>query len=1462
MKLPFSLSCPRLRWRHLGYTLVAIALVTISAVIYNTGMSRTRIAFVNFPNLQMGHIAKADDYTMISLKSLSAENIEQIENCDMVFIAGMGLKITEEQRAKVEQLAAQGLPILTVMTTNPANNFITISGEQADSLRGYLLYGGRENYRNLFHYVRKYIDGKWFMAPEPKVAVKQKSALLYHRHPTQPEAEELVFNSVREYEDFLKKNKIWTPQAKQFIITGIMGQPYDLADEFERQGHRIYHVDNLRDFIAKGHADSLKLSGVINLAHGRLGDEIVAYLKVKNIPLFGSVYTLSKREDWEKSAMGMSGGFLGQTITMPEIDGAILPYAVFAQREDKEGLLQDYAMPDRVRDFVQTIGNYAALRSKANKNKRLAIFYYKGPGQGALVAQGMEVVPSLYNTLKRLQKEGYNVGKLPPSHQALEKLLQVHGLVLGEYAKGKFDEFLSKGKPALISKTDYEKWIKASIAPEKYQEVVKACGDFPGQYLATKDGQLGVPRLQLGNVVLMPQMAAGAGSDLFKIAHGTDAAPPHVYIASYLWAKNAFKADALIHFGTHGSLEYTPNKQVALSQLDWPDRLVGTMPHFYIYTIANVGEAMIAKRRSYATIQSYLTPPFLESGLRKDMRELEQKFNSYNALQLKQEVHDQQNGGTVQTSNQAALDRIAKEAKTIAVRMGLHRALGLDSILSRPYNEDEMVRLENFAEEIASEKITGQYYIMGQAYEPARIQSTVYAMATEPIAYSRLALDKLRKKATSDAERHNTIFTARYLKPAQELVARLYHNPAQATDQLICQVAGITAAELAKAREIDEATRIPPGGIMAMMMTMAGGQNMIAAEKGKGGKQGKQPSPEHLKMMRTMAAMGFKPPKHVMERIKQREAEAKKAQKEKPRGMPQSVMQSGMGVADMKFKTYSKQEKLLAQAIMEVERTIKNVNNYREQLLQSPELEFQTLLNSLNGGFTMPQPGGDPIANPNALPTGRNMYSINAEATPSEAAWEKGKQLVKNTLDTYRRRHNDSIPRKVSYTFWSGEFLETEGATLAQALYMLGVEPIRDVFGRVNDLRLIPSKELGRPRIDVVVQTSGQLRDLAASRLFLLQRAVDMAANAKDEAFANEVKAGVVESERKLIEKGVSPKRARELAARRIFGGINGNFGTGIQEMVMASDKYDNEKQVAEVYLNNMGAYYGEEKKWEEFENHAFEAALTRTDLVIQPRQNNTWGALSLDHVFEFMGGINLTVRNVTGKDPDAYLSDYRNRNKVRIQEVKEAIGVESQTTLFNPTFIKEQMKGEASSAANLEELVRNTFGWEVMKPEAIDEEMWNEIHEVYIRDKHHLNIRQYFEEKSPAALQGITAMMLESARKGMWKATAQQIKELATLHTELVQEHKAACTQFVCNNTALQKFVAEKVDGQAASAYQAAIADVREGKSQDGQVLKKEETSLTPEMSSKQVTTTLVIAFVGAALLGVVVFVLKRRKK
>lgn len=1403
---------------------IALLVVVAGVAVWNVWFSATRIAFVNYQVITLGQIAKANDNSRISLSALDAEELDRLGKYDMVLINGMGLRITAEQRAAIQRAADNGLTIITTMATNPDNNIVSADSATVATIKGYLSGGGRRNYRNMLTFIRRNIDGKTFDSEEPDDPLERERKQFYHIDPANTEDEETDFGSVAEYEAFLRKHGLMKENTPRIILTGQMGEPKELVAALEKTGNTVYCVLDMLAAVRNGQADSIRSSAVINMAHGRMGDETVDYLTKRNIPLFAPLNVNRLVDEWEADKMGMNGGFLSQSVVMPEIDGAIRPYALFGHRLDDEGLQQAYAIPERLETFVETVNNHIALRNKPNSEKRVAIYYYKGPGQNALTAAGMEVAPSLYNLLHRMKAEGYRVENLPASVAELEKLIQRQGAVFNAYAGGAKADFLKNGNPELISAEEYARWTAAAIRPERMAEVTALDGEFPGSYISTEKGELALPRVELGNVVLLPQLAAGAGDDDFAIVHGTDAAPPHAYIASYLWARYGFCADVMIHFGTHGSLEFTPRKQAALCGNDWPDALVGAMPHLYVYSIGDVGEGMIAKRRSYATLQSHLTPPFMESDVRGIYKELCEAIRQYNDLLYAEGKPD--------------TEKAAMKVKRLTVELGIHRELRLDSLLTTPYTEQDIARIETFAEELANEKVTGELYTMGEPYSAERIRSSVYAMSTEPIAYSLLALDKRRGKASADLEKHKSLFTRRYLTPARELVTRLLNGSAPISDASVCAVAGITADELGKAREIERSLSAPQD-MMARMMAMQGSgaamKHPAGATAGKGS--------------------GAKHPSWIP-KIGKRPESAGHGKEEKPVAKMPAMTVPGM-------KEYTKEEKEFARLIMEIERTVRNVGNYRSALERSPEAEFASILNAMNGGYTAPSPGGDPIANPNTVPTGRNLYAVNAEATPSEVAWERGKELAENTVRMYRERHNDSIPRKVSYTLWSGEFVETEGATVAQVLYMLGVEPVRDVFGRVTDIRLIPSEQLGRPRIDVVVQTSGQLRDIAASRLFLISRAVEMAAAAKDDKYENFVAQSVVDAERSLIEKGLSPKEAREVSTYRVFGGVNGNYGTGITDMVQSGDRWESSAEIADVYLRNMGAYYGSEKAWEQVRQFALEAALTNTDAVVQPRQSNTWGALSLDHVYEFMGGMNLAVRNVTGKEPDAYLSDYRNRNNMRMQELKEAIGVESRTTIFNPSYIREKMKGGASAAGGFAEIVQNTYGWNVMKPEAVDNELWDEIYEVYVQDKFGLGVQDYFERQNPAALQEMTAVMMETARKGMWNASAEQLKAIAELHTELVDKYKPSCSGAVCNNAKLREFIASKTAPDAARRYEQQIRDVREASLTEnkGTVLKKEEMNASDKVTTL-VSNTVVAVLVLVAITALVWTVRRRRKK
>ena len=187
------------------------------------------------------------------------------------------------------------------------------------------------------------------------------------------------------------------------------------------------------------------------------------------------------------------------------------------------------------------------------------------------------------------------------------------------------------------------------------------------------------------------------------------------------------------------------------------------------------------------------------------------------------------------------MEQAALKVKRLTVELGIHRELRLDSLLTTPYTEQEIARIETFAEELANEKITGELYTMGVPYSAERIHSSVYAMATEPIAYSLLALDKLRGKANQDVEKHKSTFTRRYLTPARELVTQLLNGSAQYSVAGICTIAGISMDELNKAREIEKSLNAEKD-MLAIMMSM---QSSGTAKRPKGINRNKQHGAKH-----------------------------------------------------------------------------------------------------------------------------------------------------------------------------------------------------------------------------------------------------------------------------------------------------------------------------------------------------------------------------------------------------------------------------------------------------------------------------------------------------------------------------------------------------------------------------------------------------------------------------------------
>lgn len=1295
---------------------------------YRRYIAPTEIALVHFPAYQASNFVYANEDWQIKVHSVPEEEASSLPNYDAILIFGAGFRPTDEQQEAIEKAKQKGIPIYSyVMQSNRIQSH-NITDEQREQLNLYYIHRSKDNFRNLLRYIRAELDPKKLFSHKAKAPEIIPEDLFYYT------SDKEYFQSADELTAYLKSKGLYHPEGKRLaLISGTLA-PLEgnrahvdtLIEGLTKMGYNVYPFLSARhrlDLLTQIHPD-----GLVYIPMGRLAtNEGDTWLAQHNIPTFCPIPVSETEDQWLEDKVGLSAGSLTARVTLAELDGGILPMVIATEQAQGDNLVTVEAQPEGIKQFMETVDRYMHLREQRNADKKVAIVYFRGPGNNSLVAAGLEVVPSLYNFLKRLQSEGYNVDGLPSSLEAFTKEINKQGAIWRNYSGKLLDEYIQNEHPQLITVSDYEKWVGKRLHASKYDEVVQQYGVAPGDYMNTLtpkgEPAIAVARLQYGNIVLLPQQSPSFTEDQFKMVHGVELPPPHSYIAEYLWINEGFQADALVHFGTHGNLEFIPGKQVALSHYDWSHALIGTLPHFYYYSISNIGESVIAKRRTHAAIVSYLTPPFRESKTRQQYQEL---------FTLLEEVY-------ADNSREKGL-----AFKRECLRLNLHTDLQLDDNPNKPYSEEEVTYIENFLEEIANEKITGKLYTLGEPYTPDEIVETVKAMGIDAIAYQWAQLDRHFGKITPKEYESAAFVSKHYLQRLTPLVVQA----------------------------------IKSGNSSSILSAIT---HKIAANDSAG-----------------------------------------------------LVLLNGLKAS------------------------VNDLLTYRNLLVSSPSLEMDALIQGLNGGYIAPGPGGDAVRSPNALPTGRNLYSINAESTPSEKAWNTGKQLAEQTLQNYLKSHG-TYPTKVSYTFWAGEFIESEGATVAQAMAMIGVEPIRDRMGRVTDIRLIPAEELGRPRIDIVVQVSGQLRDLATSRLILLNKAIDLAASATDAPEDNYLRKGNLSVEQQLVEKGVSPAQARTLANMRIFGGLNGGYGTGIKELVEKGDAWQERSEIAETYLKNMGAIYGTTESWGEYHEDLLRAALSNTDIVVQPRQNNTWGALSLDHMYEFMGGISNAVEEVTGKAPEMYLSDYRNRFRPRMQGLKEAMAVESRTTIFNPEYIREKMKGGASTANTIAKTIRNAYGWKAMRTDVLDNNWWDKLYSIYIEDALGLEVQEYFAQTNPAALQEITAVMLETIRKGMWDASADKIDHLAQLHSDLTIKYGASGSEFSDSNEELQKYISAHISINKA-AYQRIIKGEQVESGQKDVVLKEEmyQTADKDESNSGLLIGGIAIG----ALLLTIALLLRRRKR
>ena len=464
--------------------------------------------------------------------------------------------------------------------------------------------------------------------------------------------------------------------------------------------------------------------------------------------------------------------------------------------------------------------------------------------------------------------------------------------------------------------------------------------------------------------------------------------------------------------------------------------------------------------------------------------------------------------------------------------------------------------------------------------------------------------------------------------------------------------------------------------------------------------------------------------------------------------------------------------------------------------------EVTNILHAMNGGYVEAGPSDDIVRNPESLPSGRNPYSINDKNIPSKEAWETGKRMADRLLTDFENKHGKgSYPKKVAFVLWSTEITNSQGVMESEIMYLMGVTPVWNNKGQVMGAELIPASMLKRPRIDVLITTSGTYRDHFADKIALLDTAVKIASAVNDSN--NWVRHHSLKYQQSLHLKDIKQ------TSGRIFSTAMGAYSTNLEFAVEKGDSWTNDTTLSDLYLKRMGNAYGNIDTANQ--SALFALNIKDVDAAAFSRSSNVLGMMDHPMVAAYYGAINLAVKNTSGRIPDMYINDLADKHNGNVTTLQDFYHKEMDSRYLNPAWIKGMQEKGYDGARFMEAFTENLMLWDVTKNDMVTDDDWNEVYETYMNDKLHLGLNEFFDKNNPYAKQGIMLHMLEAAEKGYWTASEKQLQTLASGVAGSIEKHGPTCNTTVCNSVNTKKFVKhilEKIPGGdiAAGKYEAAI--------------------------------------------------------
>ncbi|WP_375514576.1 cobaltochelatase subunit CobN, partial [uncultured Nostoc sp.] len=830
-----------------------------------------------------------------------------------------------------------------------------------------------------------------------------------------------------------------------------------------------------------------------------------------DVPVLQVILSGGSIEQWESQFQGLSPRDIGMNVALPEVDGRIITRAVSfkAVQTRNPHLETDVVIYEPVSDRIEFVAklaaNWARLRDKPPQERRIALILANYPNRNGRLANGvgLDTPASCVEILQALHQAGYEVENPPDQGDEL-----IQRLIAGVTNDPEGREWLPVHQS--VSWEEYQEYF-ASLPPAVQQGISERWGVESGEWgIGNRDSLLGtgekenrgderntqypipntkysipnshsvgapsspipIPGIQLGNIFVGIQPARGYDNDPSLNYHAPDLEPTHAYLAFYYWVRECFGADAVVHVGKHGNLEWLPGKSVALSSNCYPEVAFGALPHLYPFIVNDPGEGSQAKRRAQAVIIDHLTPPMTRAELYGSLQKLENLIDEYYEAD---------------SLDPSRLPVIRDRIRELVIKENLHLDLGIQNeteifnsvsaALASPRASSLILNsIGGYLCELKEAQIRDGLHIFGQCPQGRQLRDLIVAIARIPNRHSSgitraiaqdwgLDFDPLTADLSMPSGEYS-IVNGTECRTLGDIVEVLEEHAALLAEKLINQNSCTDAIHRVSPSSTDAINRVSP------------------------------PSTDAINRVSTWI-----------------------------------------------------RDRLLP------------------ALQKTPE-EITHLLHGLDGGYVPSAPSGAPTrGRPEVLPTGRNFYSVDIRAIPTETAWDIGRKAAETLVEYYTQEHGE-YPKTLGLSMWGTATMRTGGDDIAEALALLGVQPVWDgAARRVVDFEILPLAILGRPRVDVTLRISGFFRDAFPNLIDLFAQAVSAVADLDEPPEQNPLADAVRQETDLWTSQGLTLEAAVVRSRYRIFGSRPGAYGAGLQGII-ESQNWTDDEDLARAYIN------------------------------------------------------------------------------------------------------------------------------------------------------------------------------------------------------------------------------------------------------------------------------------------------------